>query len=80
MTTPDGYQMAVRGRAGVALGISALGSFVAGTFGVIMFMALVSLTAVADNAVKVRLRDFRTSMTAWTSCRSPSASSASPRC
>jgi putative tricarboxylic transport membrane protein len=32
MTSVDGYQMALQGRAGVALGISAIGSFIAGTF------------------------------------------------
>src|SRR6185295_12641581 len=35
MTTLDGYQMALKGRAGAALAISALGSFIAGTLGVI---------------------------------------------
>src|SRR3954454_14321924 len=31
MTTLDGYQMALQGRAEVALGIAAIGSFIAGT-------------------------------------------------
>lgn len=35
VTCMDGYQMAKKGRAGPALGISAVGSFIAGTFGVI---------------------------------------------
>ncbi len=35
ITTIDGYQMARRGRAGAALGISAFGSFIAGTLGVV---------------------------------------------
>jgi putative tricarboxylic transport membrane protein len=35
MTTLDGYQMAKNGRAGAALAISAIGSFIAGTLGVI---------------------------------------------
>jgi putative tricarboxylic transport membrane protein len=35
VTCLDGYQMARQGRAGAALGISAFGSFIAGTFGVI---------------------------------------------
>ena len=35
VTCLDGYRMARQGRAGAALGISALGSFIAGTFGVI---------------------------------------------
>jgi putative tricarboxylic transport membrane protein len=35
MTTLDGYQMALKGRAGAALAISALASFIAGTLGVV---------------------------------------------
>jgi putative tricarboxylic transport membrane protein len=35
VTTFDGYQMTKQGRAGIALGIAAIGSFVAGTFSVI---------------------------------------------
>ncbi len=40
MTTLDGYQMALQGRAGPALGIAAFGSFIAGTFATIMLMIL----------------------------------------
>ncbi len=40
MTTLDGYQMALQGRAGPALGIAAFGSFIAGTFTTIMLMVL----------------------------------------
>jgi putative tricarboxylic transport membrane protein len=40
MTCLDGYQMARQGRAGPALGISALGSFIAGTFCIVMTMLL----------------------------------------
>src|SRR3989339_1917402 len=40
VTCIDGYQMARQGRAGPALGISAFGSFIAGTFGVIFLMLL----------------------------------------
>jgi putative tricarboxylic transport membrane protein len=36
VTCLDGYQMARRGRAGAALGIAAIASFVAGTFGVVL--------------------------------------------
>lgn len=36
VTTIDGYQMARRGRAGPALAIAAIGSFIAGTFGTLM--------------------------------------------
>ncbi|MDR7543738.1 MAG: tripartite tricarboxylate transporter permease [Armatimonadota bacterium] len=41
-TTFDGYQMALQGRAGPALSIAAIGSFIAGTFGVVgmMFFSL----------------------------------------
>ncbi len=41
VTCIDGYQMAKKGRAGAALGISAFGSFIAGTIGVVglMFIA-----------------------------------------
>jgi len=35
VTCLDGYQMALQGRAGPALGISAFGSFIAGTLGVV---------------------------------------------
>jgi putative tricarboxylic transport membrane protein len=36
MTTLDGYQMALKGRAGAALGMAALGSFIAGTLSVVL--------------------------------------------
>ena len=48
VTTLDGHQMAKQGRAGVALGIAAIGSFVAGTFSTLVIAALaLPLTAVA---------------------------------
>lgn len=40
VTCFDGYQMAKKGRAGPALGISAFGSFIAGTFSVVGLMIL----------------------------------------
>ena len=40
MTSIDGYQMALQGRAGVALGIAAIGSFIAGTVSTIGLMLL----------------------------------------
>jgi len=40
VTCIDGYQMALQGRAGPALGIAAFGSFIAGTIGVIILMVL----------------------------------------
>jgi putative tricarboxylic transport membrane protein len=40
VTCLDGYQMALKGRAGAALGISAIGSFVAGTVGVVLLMVI----------------------------------------
>lgn len=39
MTTIDGYQMALKGRAGPALSIAAIGSFIAGTASVVVLMA-----------------------------------------
>lgn len=48
VTCLDGYQMARKGRAGPALGIAAFGSFIAGTFGVVLLMFLaVPLSTVA---------------------------------
>jgi putative tricarboxylic transport membrane protein len=43
VTCLDGYQMARQGRAGPALGISAFGSFIAGTLGVVGLMFLAPL-------------------------------------
>jgi len=40
VTCLDGYQMAKQGRAGPALGIAAFGSFIAGTFSIILLMLL----------------------------------------
>jgi putative tricarboxylic transport membrane protein len=40
MTSIDGYQMALQGRAGAALGIAAIGSFIAGTLSTIGLMLL----------------------------------------
>ncbi|HEX2967360.1 MAG TPA: tripartite tricarboxylate transporter permease [Syntrophorhabdaceae bacterium] len=50
ITCLDGYQMARRGRAGPALGISALGSFIGGTFSIIALQFLVF--PLADAALK----------------------------
>ena len=38
ITCLDGYKMAKQGRAGAALSVAAIGSFVAGTFGIVMLM------------------------------------------
>lgn len=49
VTTLDGYQMAKKGRAGVALGIAAIGSFVAGTISILglnLFAPIVSRWAI----------------------------------
>jgi putative tricarboxylic transport membrane protein len=43
ITCLDGYQMARQGRAGTALGVSAIGSFIGGTFSVIMLTLLSSV-------------------------------------
>jgi putative tricarboxylic transport membrane protein len=40
VTCIDGNQMAKKGRAGAALGIAAFGSFIAGTFGILILMVL----------------------------------------
>src|SRR5678816_4102174 len=40
VTCIDGYQMALQGRAGAALGIAAIGSFFAGTVGVVLLMLI----------------------------------------
>ena len=50
ITCLDGYQMALKGRAGPALGIAAFGSFIAGTIGVI------GLQLMAPPLVSVALR------------------------
>ncbi|MDQ8697371.1 tripartite tricarboxylate transporter permease [Hyphomicrobium sp. LHD-15] len=48
ITAIDGHQMARQGRAGVALGISAIGSFIAGTISTVFIAALaIPLTRVA---------------------------------
>ena len=43
VTAIDGYQMAKKGRAGAALAVSAIGSFIAGTIGVVLLMFLLRL-------------------------------------
>ncbi|MEK8126547.1 tripartite tricarboxylate transporter permease [Paenibacillus filicis] len=45
VTTFDGYQMAKQGKAGVALGISAIGSFIAGTVAIIGLSLLAPVAA-----------------------------------
>jgi putative tricarboxylic transport membrane protein len=45
VTCIDGYQMALQGRAGAALGMATLGSFIAGTIGVVFLMAMSPLLA-----------------------------------
>lgn len=47
MTCVDGYQMALKGKAGPALGIAAFGSFIAGTFSVVCLMFLAGPLATA---------------------------------
>jgi putative tricarboxylic transport membrane protein len=56
VTCIDGYQMALQGRAGPALGIAAFGSFIAGTLSVVglMFMA----NPLAELAVKFGFADY----------------------
>jgi putative tricarboxylic transport membrane protein len=45
VTCIDGHQMALQGRAGPALGVAAIGSFVAGTVGVVLLMLMSPLLA-----------------------------------
>jgi putative tricarboxylic transport membrane protein len=45
VTCIDGHQMALQGRAGPALGVAAIGSFVAGTLGVVLLMTASPLLA-----------------------------------
>jgi putative tricarboxylic transport membrane protein len=45
VTCIDGYQMALKGRAGPALGIAAIASFIAGTLGVVLLMGMSPLLA-----------------------------------
>jgi putative tricarboxylic transport membrane protein len=48
MTSIDGYEMAKKGRAGAALAVSAIGSFIAGTIGVIgLTLFAIPLTSMA---------------------------------
>jgi putative tricarboxylic transport membrane protein len=56
ITCLDGYQMARKGKAGPALGISALGSFIGGTFSIIALMFLVF--PLAEAAVKFGPAEF----------------------
>jgi putative tricarboxylic transport membrane protein len=51
VTCLDGYQMAKQGRAGAALGISAMGSFIAGTIGIV----ILSFFSPALSAFAIRL-------------------------
>ncbi len=50
ITCIDGYKMALKGRAGAALGIAAIGSFIAGTIGII------GLTLFAPPLAKIALK------------------------
>jgi putative tricarboxylic transport membrane protein len=45
VTCIDGHQMALQGRAGPALGVAAIGSFVAGTVGVVLLIVMAPLLA-----------------------------------
>jgi hypothetical protein len=49
MTCLDGYQMARQGRAGKALGISAIGSFIAGTLSVCLLMLVAPVVARSED-------------------------------
>jgi putative tricarboxylic transport membrane protein len=55
-TAIEGYQMAKRGRAKAALATAAIGSFVAGTIGIVLLTLIAK--PVADFAVKFRAEDY----------------------
>jgi putative tricarboxylic transport membrane protein len=50
VTSLDGYQMALRGKAGPALGVAAIGSFFAGTVGIVGLM--IASTYIAELSLK----------------------------
>jgi hypothetical protein len=52
VTCIDGHEMAKRGRAGPALGISALGSFVAGTFAIVALMLVAPIAGQCRRGVR----------------------------
>lgn len=56
VTCLDGYQMAQQGRAGVALGVAAFGSFIAGTLGIIGLMLFA--VPLANHALKLGPPEF----------------------
>lgn len=60
VTCLDGYQMALQGRAGPALGIAAFGSFIAGTFGILGLMLLA--TPLAEFALKFSYPEYSSLM------------------
>src|SRR5688572_786863 len=74
MTTIDGYEMARKGRAGAALAVSAIGSFLAGTIGVIALT--VFAVPLASMALKFGPAEYFTlmffAMTAVSSLSGPS--------
>ena len=45
MTTLDGYQLALQGRAGAALSVAAIGSFIAGTLSIVILMSFAPILA-----------------------------------
>ena len=55
VTCLDGYQMARQGKAGTALGIAAIGSFIAGCFATILVAAFAPPLDEAGNSVKAQL-------------------------
>ena len=72
MTCIDGYAMAQKGRAGAALCIAAVGSFIAGTFGVIMLTVVAP--PLADFALRFGPPEYtalldRSASCSWPTCR-----------
>ncbi len=73
MTSLDGYQMARKGRAGAALGIAAIGSFIAGTIGALALMLLAPPLARGRAVTSARRNTSRSCCWASRRCRSSAA-------
>ena len=75
MTCLDGYQMALKGRAGAALSVAAIGSWIAGTLSIVVLMCFAPALANFASA------SGRRNTSAWRSCPSgcsPSLEGRSP--
>src|SRR5207302_1430505 len=73
VTLLDGYQMTRKGRAGAALAVAAVGSFVAGTVGVAGVLVLAEEGAVRAQIASVRLRELFPTREEWRRSAAPIA-------